>query len=141
VQTDGSLFDAMRAATWTMGGPDRLAPFIDRLSAKGAVVVEPEWEEALRTIDHTPLRDHLRNLCRTPYWTASHGSQISNEFACLAGQRRRPVAGWHFGHAQACIRDFPTSVRADNRQRTHLPRPAGWVIGGPTWGPESGTPA
>lgn len=122
VQTDGSLFDAMRAATWTMGGPDRLAPFIDpaaddeygiidRLPAQDAVVVEPEWEQALRNIDHTPLRDHLRSLCLSRYWAASHGgcydgSQISNEFACLAGQGHRPVAGWHFGHAQAASAIF-----------------------------------
>jgi hypothetical protein len=77
----------------------------------GDVITALEWEEALRTIDHTPLRDHLRNLCLTQYWAGSHGgcydgSQISNEFACLAGQRHRPVAGWHFGHAQAASAIF-----------------------------------
>lgn len=80
VRTDGSLSDAMRAATWTMSGPDRLVPFIDtsphdghRLTAADTVIVEPEWEEALRAVSRAPLRDHLRRLCLTSYWAASRG--------------------------------------------------------------------
>lgn len=123
VQTDGSLFDAMRAATWTMGGPDRLVPFIDmasydeygildRLSEEDRTMVEPVWEEALRQVGRAALRDHLRRLCLTPFWAASEGGHYveaqcpTNEFIWLAEQDHRPVAAWMFGQGQGASAVF-----------------------------------
>jgi hypothetical protein len=57
IHTDGTLFDAMRHATWTMGGPDQLVPF------DPDCVVEPKWERRLARVGHPVLRDHLRMLC------------------------------------------------------------------------------
>lgn len=60
VATDGTLVDAMRAATFTMGGPEYLVP------AHGAAhfdKAEAKWEEALAAVPHPGLRDHLRRLC------------------------------------------------------------------------------
>ncbi|MEV4133207.1 hypothetical protein AB0J72_13690 [Dactylosporangium sp. NPDC049742] len=36
--SDGTLFDAMRHATWTTGAPEHLVPFED------GCAVEPKWE-------------------------------------------------------------------------------------------------
>jgi hypothetical protein len=101
VHTDGTLFDAMRAATWTME-PDRLVPFNARAEAV------PEWEDALSQVSPSALRDHLRMLCLTPYWSRSEGARYLGTGNCpsdLAWLAKRPgyscVAGWEFGEGQA----------------------------------------
>jgi hypothetical protein len=58
VHTDGTLFGAMRAATWTMGGPENLTT-----SRPDWFVVEPRWKAELARIPHPGLRTHLENLC------------------------------------------------------------------------------
>ncbi|WP_283134840.1 hypothetical protein [Rhizohabitans arisaemae] len=102
IRTDGTLFDAMRAATWTMGGPGDLAAFDDE------VEVEPELEEALRRISDPRLRDHLRMLCLTEEWARCDGGYYLGPRECPSDLRwiaeqsgHDVVAGWEFGEGQA----------------------------------------
>ncbi len=102
VGTDGTLLDAMRAATWTMGGPDDLVAF------DSEVEVDPELEEALRRVPGSRLRDHLRMLCLTEYWARSDGGYYLGPRECPHDLRwvadqpgHEVVAGWEFGEGQA----------------------------------------
>jgi hypothetical protein len=58
VHTDGTLFGAMRAATWTMGGPENLIT-----SHLDWFVVQPRWKAEPARIPHPGLRTHLEELC------------------------------------------------------------------------------
>lgn len=100
-RTDGTLFDAMRTATWTMAGPEHLVPF-----ARGAQV-EPGREESLAGVSDARLRDHLRMLCLTAHWARSDGAyflgvgECSHDLRWIADQPgHEPVAGWEFGEGQ-----------------------------------------
>lgn len=102
VATSGTLFDAMRAATWTMGGPGDLAPAPDEAE------VDADWEPALARVAHPGLRGHLVNLCLDPQWARSDGAYYSGtgeppaelgSFAELPGHEF--VTGWEFGEGQA----------------------------------------
>jgi hypothetical protein len=112
VHTDGTLFDAMRAATWTMGGPaDLLTP---DLSARA--VVEPEWEGKLEPVSDPALRDHLRALCLDAHWARGEGAYYSGIGACpsdLKWHASQPghafVTGWMFGEGQGSSAIFAIS--------------------------------
>ncbi|MEV0296335.1 hypothetical protein [Nocardia sp. NPDC050710] len=104
VATDGSLTDAMRAATFTERGPEYLAPFDD----EGYVdTAEPRWEAALAAITRPELRDHLRMLCLDEEDARATGAHycgpdrwpfttdILDSLGC------RLVAGWEYGESQA----------------------------------------
>lgn len=104
VATDGTLADAMRAATFTGRGPDHLAPFDDEGYVDAA---EPRWEKTLSAVSHPALRDHLRMLCLD-----AHGARCCGAFYCGAEQWPFTtgildeigctlVAGWEFGESQA----------------------------------------
>ncbi|MEU0985855.1 hypothetical protein [Streptomyces sp. NPDC005953] len=102
VRTGGTLFDAMRAATWTTGGPGALVPF------EREAEVEPAMEQALRRVSHPRLRDHLRMLCLTAHWARSDGGyylgpgECPNDLRWIAEQPgHEVVAGWEFGEGQA----------------------------------------
>jgi hypothetical protein len=101
VQTDGTLVDAMRAATWTMSAPAGLVPRDPRAE------VDPAWQPVLEQIDDPALRSHLEFLCLTPHWARSDGAYFLGA-ACptdleflttLPGHRA--LAGWEFGEGQA----------------------------------------
>ncbi|MFD8598321.1 hypothetical protein ACFV1L_25280 [Kitasatospora sp. NPDC059646] len=103
VATDGTLRDAMRAATFTERGPEHLVTAHDFGSRP--VAAEP-WEERLRTVAHPALRDHLRMLCRSEADARSEGghysgarhwswSDVTDAVGCT------PVAVWGFGESQA----------------------------------------
>jgi hypothetical protein len=97
VQTDGTLFDAMRAATWTMSAPAGLVPRPPRAE------VDPAWQPVLERIDDPALRAHLEFLCLTPYWARSDGAHYLGA-ACptdLTLPGHRALAGWEFGEGQA----------------------------------------
>jgi len=55
-ETDGTLFSAMCAATWTTGGPADL-------DTPQPVDVEPRWQAPLARVRHPGLRAHLGELC------------------------------------------------------------------------------
>ncbi|MFI7465226.1 hypothetical protein [Nonomuraea sp. NPDC049646] len=103
VATDGTLDDAMRAATFTERGPGHLVSISDRGRPRSAA--EP-WEERLGAVTHPALRDHLRMLCLGENDARSEGG-----FYCDAGQWPwsdvveaagcTVVAGWGFGESQA----------------------------------------
>lgn len=104
IDTDETLFDAMRAATWTTGGPDSLVRMDE------GAEVEPEWDRSLQRIPHTQLRDHLRMLSLTAPWARGYGAHFlgSGPGTCpfqLDWVSRRPghetIAGWEFGEGQA----------------------------------------
>ncbi|ROO88130.1 hypothetical protein EDD29_5790 [Actinocorallia herbida] len=102
VRTDGTLLAAMRAATWTLNGPDELVPF------EPGAEVEPAWDEALRSVADPRLRDHLRMLCLTAHWARSDGAYYLGQGECPHDFTRlaeRPgyetVTGWEFGEGQA----------------------------------------
>lgn len=101
VATDGTLTDAMRAATFTERGPEHLVPIHGRSAA------EP-WEERLSAVTHPALRDHLRMLCLTRNDARSEGgfycgadhwpwSDLLEAVGCSL------VAGWGFGESQAGV--------------------------------------
>ncbi|MGV9314000.1 hypothetical protein ACWDR0_17740 [Streptomyces sp. NPDC003691] len=107
IGTDGTLFDAMRAATCTTGGPDTLAAFEE------GVEVAPEWEERLSRIPDPRLRDHLRMLslgeedarCDGAYFLGPGTTPV--EFEQLAARPgHHPVTGWEFGEGQASCAVF-----------------------------------
>ncbi|WP_238007962.1 hypothetical protein KZZ52_30630 [Dactylosporangium sp. AC04546] len=101
VVTDGTLLDAMKAATWTMSAPDGLVPLPRR------AVVEPRWAGALSGVGDAALREHLMTLCLTPHWARSDGAWFAGTdptgdlrpAADLPGHE--VLAAWHFGEGQA----------------------------------------
>ncbi|MCF2533524.1 hypothetical protein [Yinghuangia soli] len=102
VAGDGTLFDAMRAATWTGGNLSDLADF--RTGAEA----EPRWDAALAAVDHPVLRDHLRMLCLAEPWSRSDGARYLGagdcppEFTWLAERPSHTLlAAWEFGESQA----------------------------------------
>ncbi|MFI7537136.1 hypothetical protein [Streptosporangium sp. NPDC049376] len=101
VATDGTLPDAMRAATFTERGPEHLVPIHD-MSA------EEPWEERLSAVTHPALRDHLRMLCLSERDARSRGgfyygtdhwpwTDVLEAAGCSL------VAGWGFGESQAGV--------------------------------------
>ncbi|MFJ9434255.1 hypothetical protein ACIRQY_31990 [Streptomyces sp. NPDC101490] len=104
VATDGTLTDAMRAATFTGRGPAHLVSTDDIRYADRAA--EP-WEERLGAVAHPALRDHLRMLCLTReharseggFYRAAEGWPWPTEALKTVGCSL--VAGWGFGESQA----------------------------------------
>ncbi|MFF4189910.1 hypothetical protein [Nonomuraea sp. NPDC001831] len=103
VATDGTLTDAMRAATFTERGPGHLVSVSDLRYARSAV--QP-WEGRLGAVAHPALRDHLRMLC-----LAKDDARSEGGFYCgdgpwpwtdvLEAVGCSLVAGWGFGESQA----------------------------------------
>ncbi|MFD7641360.1 hypothetical protein ACFV4P_11965 [Kitasatospora sp. NPDC059795] len=103
VATDGTLHDAMRAATFTERGPDHLVTSYDMDTSRPAAA---PWQERLGALTHPALRDHLRVLCRSEADARSEGgfftgtgdgpwSDVLDAAGCST------VAGWGFGESQA----------------------------------------
>ncbi|MBM7085656.1 hypothetical protein ACWCHM_15515 [Micromonospora sp. SCSIO 07396] len=111
-RTDGSLLDAMRAATWTMSAPDGLCDIGDSLVRDGYVeagvsVVDPRWESTLDQIGDEALRRHLRGLCLDARWARMAGAYYLGPGECPSDLRpiadlpgSRVIAGWEFGEGQ-----------------------------------------
>ncbi len=101
VQTDGTLFDALRAATWTMSAPDGLEP------RRPEAEIDAPWQPLLAQIDDGRLRGHFEMLCLTAHWARSDGAhylgpKCRGDLAFLTTlPGYRIVAGWEFGEAQA----------------------------------------
>lgn len=102
VETTGTLLDALRAATWTMGGP------ADLVTDYAGVTVEPAWERALAGVADPGLRRHLGLLCLSAQSARSQGAYYSGVERCPADLHwlaDRPdhafVTGWEFGEGQA----------------------------------------
>jgi hypothetical protein len=120
VETDGTLFGAMRAATWTMG--PRTGPFA-RLG-KG-VQVEEAWEKALERVGPPELRNHLRMLCLTDQSARCDGAFYSAARHCPSDLRpiaelpgHRLIAAWEFGEGQASSAVFQVTAGADRAPGT-----------------------
>ncbi|MFE7563622.1 hypothetical protein [Kitasatospora sp. NPDC057500] len=103
VATDGTLADAMRAATFTRRGPGHLVSLQDIGGDRSAAA---PWEERLKAVEHTALRDHLRMLCLSQadarstggfYW--GNGGWPWSDALDATGASL--VAGWGFGESQA----------------------------------------
>ncbi|MFE6049950.1 hypothetical protein ACFQ6N_04290 [Kitasatospora sp. NPDC056446] len=103
VATDGTLADAMRAATFTERGPGHLVSVHD---LSGDDTADEPWEDRLGAVAHPALRDHLRMLCRPEkdarsgggfYYGTGHWpwSDVLEAVGCSL------VAGWGFGESQA----------------------------------------
>ncbi|WP_422752145.1 hypothetical protein [Micromonospora sp. WMMD708] len=111
-RTDGSLLDAMRAATWTMSAPDGLSDIGDSLQRHGYVepdgsVVDPRWESTLDQIDDDALRRHLRGLCLDAHWARMTGAYYLGPGECPGDLQpiadlpgTTVIAGWEFGEGQ-----------------------------------------
>ncbi|MFJ1756174.1 hypothetical protein [Kitasatospora sp. NPDC088134] len=104
VATDGTLHDAMRAATFTERGPAHLVSPADLRHTRTAAA-DP-WEQRLAALTHPGLRDHLRMLSLTGRDSRSEGghyygtahwpwSDLLDATGCAL------VAGWGFGESQA----------------------------------------
>ncbi|MER6911770.1 hypothetical protein ABT354_08875 [Streptomyces sp. NPDC000594] len=108
IRTDGTLFAAMRAATWTTGGPECLVTMEQGVEEEAEV--EPGWAERLRAVPDPALREHLSLLCLTADWARGCGAfyRGPGADACppmLDWFGGRPghhaVAGWELGEGQA----------------------------------------
>jgi hypothetical protein len=102
IETTGTLVDAMRAASWTMGGPADLVTDYD------GVTIEPGWELALSEVVDPGLRRHLSLLCLDAQSARSEGGYYSGVDDCPGGLyslTEQPghtfVTGWQFGEGQA----------------------------------------
>ncbi|GAA1385552.1 hypothetical protein GCM10009639_08330 [Kitasatospora putterlickiae] len=103
VATDGTLPDAMRAATFTGRGPEHLVTVHDIGGGRSAA--EP-WEERLKAVGHPGLRDHLRMLCLTRSDARGAGGFYSGAGPwpwsdTVEAVGCSLVAGWGFGESQA----------------------------------------
>ena len=102
VDTDGTLFAALRAATWTAGdGPG------DLVAMMPGVMVEPEWADALSRVGDAALRDHLGMLCLDAHYARAYGAYYLGTGKTPVGFgeiAERPdhtfVAGWRYGEQQ-----------------------------------------
>jgi hypothetical protein len=110
VHSADTLFDAMRAATWTMGGPDEL------YTDFAGVVVEPQWERALSTVADPVLRTHLSGICLDAHSARASGAYYSGTGTCPAALRPLEslpgytfVTGWELGEGQAASAVFALS--------------------------------
>lgn len=102
VVTDGSLLDALRAATWTHGGRDGLVARGEDRS------VDPRWSERLEAVADPELRAHLELLCLDEEDARYEGALFTGpawpvglEGLALAGHT--VVAGWELGEGQAAM--------------------------------------
>ncbi|MEU1514534.1 hypothetical protein ABZ490_20630 [Streptomyces sp. NPDC005811] len=104
VATDGTLTDAMRAATFTADGPGHLTSFDAEERVRTA---EPRWEDALAAIPDAGLRDHLRLLCLDEEDARDGGAHCTggDRWPCttdvLDDLGCSLVTGWEFGESQA----------------------------------------
>ncbi|MER6916896.1 hypothetical protein ABT354_35070 [Streptomyces sp. NPDC000594] len=103
VATDGTLTDAMRAATFTERGPGHLVSIHDMTYARSA---GDPWEERLSAVTYPGLRDHLRMLCLTRKDARSEGGFYLGtdgwpSTCALEAVGCSLVAGWGFGESQA----------------------------------------
>jgi hypothetical protein len=102
VATDGTLTDAMRAATYTGRGPEHLVSVDDMTYARAA---DEPWEEKLSAVTHPALRDHLRMLCLSERDARTEGGFYCGADAWpetdLEALGHSLVAGWGFGESQA----------------------------------------
>ncbi|MET8828031.1 hypothetical protein ABZX40_21485 [Streptomyces sp. NPDC004610] len=102
VATDGTLTDAMRAATFTERGPEQLVSVADM---RHSVSVAEPWEERLGAVTHPALRDHLRMLCVTANDARSEGGHyVGTDYwpgpDALEAVGCSLVAGWVFGESE-----------------------------------------
>lgn len=102
VATDGTLTDAMRAATFTHRGPEHLIPFNDEW-VEGA---GEKWEEVLAKVAHPALRDHLRMHCLDPFDARAVGAAYLETAEWPPGAygaaeaNATLIAGWDFAESQ-----------------------------------------
>ncbi|MCI4066334.1 hypothetical protein MRQ36_28790 [Micromonospora sp. R77] len=99
VVTDGSLLDALRAATGTMD-QDGLEP------VDPDAEVDPRWQAALNGIADAELRSHLSALFLEEDSARAYGGEYCGaHWPSGSGPIRfaaaRVVAGWEFGEGQA----------------------------------------
>lgn len=99
VVTDGSLFDALRAATFTMdrAGLDAVDP---------AARVDPAWRETLDAVADPALRRHLAMLFLDAgsarcYGAGYRGATWPCDSEPVRFEAAELVAGWEFGEGQA----------------------------------------
>lgn len=102
IATDGTLFDALRAATFTHLGPGSLLPMG---GADGWVEkADPRWEEALAAVQPEALRDHLRFHCVTAFDARGSGALYLESEEWPPTSIELPdaelIAGWSFGEDQ-----------------------------------------
>ncbi|XVU22486.1 hypothetical protein ACQPZJ_35170 [Actinoplanes sp. CA-054009] len=112
-RTDGTLFDAMRAATWTMSAPDGLTDIESALRAQGypqpgEPVTDPRWTPILTEIPDGTLRSHFQGLCLDGRWSRMAGAYYLGPGECPADLKPvttlphvSVIAGWEFGEGQA----------------------------------------
>lgn len=113
VETDGSLFDAMSAATFTMNGYHGLVSLdYDKAEDDEDEGVDPEWWELLRMVKDRKVHNHLCMLCLTGQSARCDGAFYSENSCPFAFKRlaRLPgyqlVTSWEYGEGQGAIALF-----------------------------------
>lgn len=102
VVTDGTLRDAMAAATWTASAPRGL------LRPEPQVEVDPAWEQRLKTLVDPKVRAHFGCLCQTPNGSRSSGATFlgkrwPSRFEVVKALGHKVLAGWELGEGQGSI--------------------------------------
>lgn len=106
VPSDGSLFDAMCAATATQRGPGH---YFDPEMTYG---FDPGWNQRLTAVSYPGLGDHLRHLCRTEDMARADGAHYSGRVDAKDADRLaesvlgstahgQVIASWEFGEGHA----------------------------------------
>ena len=115
--TDGTLFDAMAAATCSASAPRWLLKRDDARDLAEDVAVDPVWELLLADVEDVALREHLAMSCVTAETCRFFGSYFHGDgylphwLAPVAERGRELVAAWSFGEGQgarAVFRFAPT---------------------------------
>ena len=107
VVSDGSLVDAMAAATLSASVPDGMLSRWLHGDAADKIRFEPRWEHALRVIEDEAVREHLLMSCvdlQTARWAGSWIDPRHKADVWLEPLTRRGgeiLAIWHAGEAQA----------------------------------------
>jgi len=105
--TDGTLFDAMSAATLSTSAPHWLASRAQYDAMADKIRFEPRWENAFKPIVDPALREHLLMSCvdlRTSRWAGSWFDPKRKTDVWLEPVTRRGgeiLAIWHSGEGQA----------------------------------------
>ncbi len=101
VVTDGSLFNAMQTATYTMGGEDSMLT-ADLIEDPDLVEVKEEWKQLLQEVENEKLQYHLLLLCQTHQASRCVGFEYrgKDDNLELRNDEAEVLAVWRAGEGQ-----------------------------------------
>jgi len=105
VKTDGTLLDALAAATWTMSAPDGLVEWDTYAEVHG------DWADKLDAIQDDKLRTHFKMLCQDENAARCCGAfyvgrDCPGDLQGIKQLGHQVIAAWEFGEGQAASAIF-----------------------------------